>query len=216
MAPSLEAANELIRDPTTRALVSDLDGVLRVFDQTLWTELDAGLGLDEGASLRAVLGNAILHDVVRGRASFEEWRETAIAALVDEGIDLDAAQQAVRKWADTPAHVDQRVRSLLLEARSLGLEVLVLTNGTDRIRDEVARLDIRDVVGEDAEYLLSSHQIGFAKPERQAYEAAHSRLMQAIGTGVDPAQVVFLDDTARNVDAARQFGWRAVHHTTRA
>ena len=212
MTTSLDIARKLIHDQSVKALVSDLDGVLRVFDEALWTDLDASLGLDTGVSLRAVLGNDFVHEVVRGRASFVRWRAVAAAALVDAGADREAADLAVHRWAETPARVDEAVRSLLVEALSLGLEVLVLTNGTDRIRHEVARLDIRDVVSEGSEYLLSSHEIGFAKPEREAYEAAHSRLELAIGAGLDPARVVFLDDTARNVDAARGFGWRAVLH----
>ncbi|WP_156759340.1 HAD family hydrolase [Microbacterium karelineae] len=212
MASSLGIVRDLIRTHSVVAIVSDLDGVLRVFDDALWVELDVSLGLVSGASLGAVLGNPLLRDVVRGRASFAEWRSAAVSSLVDAGADPSAAEHAVERWAETPGRVDEAVRSFLVDARDLGLEVFVLTNGTDRIRSEVTDLGVKNVLGEGLERLLSSHEIGFAKPEREAYEIAHARIVQLVGTIVDPRRVVFLDDTARNVEAARAFGWRAVLH----
>ena len=47
-----------------------------------------------------------------------------------------------------------------------------------------------------------SHQSGFHKPDRRAFEA--------IARGLEPeAQCHFFDDRSENVNAAKQFGWRA-------
>lgn len=54
---SLLALGELVAEHGIRVVVSDLDGVLRVFDASLWDELDAMTGTTEGTSFRAILGH---------------------------------------------------------------------------------------------------------------------------------------------------------------
>lgn len=50
---------------------------------------------------------------------------------------------------------------------------------------------------------LSSHEVGYRKPAREMYQAALSRLR------VEPAAVLFLDDSQTNVDAAAAMGMQA-------
>ncbi len=52
--------------------------------------------------------------------------------------------------------------------------------------------------------ILASHELGHRKPEQACYREACARL------GVDPAAVLFFDDRADNVAAARRFGIQAV------
>jgi epoxide hydrolase-like predicted phosphatase len=63
-----------------------------------------------------------------------------------------------------------------------------------------------------ANVLVYSYEVGVEKPDRRIYEITCQRL------GVDPSEVVFLDDLEANVTAARQLGMRAVlfHNTTQA
>src|SRR5690606_11424265 len=69
----LLALGELVAEHGIRVVVSDLDGVLRVFDASLWDELDAMTGTPDGTSFRAVLGHPYLDDVVRGRGTHARW-----------------------------------------------------------------------------------------------------------------------------------------------
>lgn len=80
---SLLALGELVAEHGIRVVVSDLDGVLRVFDASLWDELDAMTGTPDGTSFRAVLGHPYLDDVVRGRGTHARWRELAALGLED-------------------------------------------------------------------------------------------------------------------------------------
>lgn len=52
-----------------------------------------------------------------------------------------------------------------------------------------------------------SGDVKFIKPEREIYE------LLAVRHALDSAQTVFIDDSAANVEAARAFGWQAVHCT---
>jgi putative hydrolase of the HAD superfamily len=54
--------------------------------------------------------------------------------------------------------------------------------------------------GELADEVVYSHEIGFNKPDRRAYEVACARL------GVRARDCLFIDDVAAHVDAARDAG----------
>ena len=54
--------------------------------------------------------------------------------------------------------------------------------------------------------IVYSHEVGLGKPDPAVYALTAARL------GVEPAQIVFLDDVEVNVEAARAAGWHAVLH----
>jgi len=54
--------------------------------------------------------------------------------------------------------------------------------------------------------LVISAEVGMVKPDPRIYELAAQRL------SIKPAEAVFIDDTERNVVAARSAGWHAIHY----
>ena len=212
MTASLRRIRALTDTGQPGAIVSDLDGVLRVFDDQLWEQLDEQLEAEPGTSFAAILAHPFLEEVTRGRGTHAQWRERAAEHLTESGIDPEQARATVRRWADTPAMVDQAVLTLLLEARAQGLPVFVLTNGTDRVREEIEALDLARVIGPDGQFLLNSADLGHAKPEQEAFRLAHQRIEQTLGRELEPQEIVFLDDTQRHIHGAQQFGWQAVLH----
>ena len=52
---------------------------------------------------------------------------------------------------------------------------------------------------------LASHELGMTKPDPAIYRAAEQRL------GLNGSAILFFDDLAENIDAARCVGWQAVH-----
>lgn len=218
MTASLHIVRNRLASDKVRVLVSDLDGVLRVFDQGLWDELDAELGLERGSSFRAILGHPYLEEVTRGRGTHARWREVAIEHLVAAGADPDEAHRSVDRWAGTPATVDQDVLSVLDEARACGIAVFVFTNGTDRVLAELEELGLLAVVGRRGEHLINSADLAHAKPDLEAFERAHGRIEHQLRQDrgepvrIRPDEVLFLDDSRRHVYGARAFGWQAVLH----
>lgn len=59
---------------------------------------------------------------------------------------------------------------------------------------------------EQVDHPHASHLLGVAKPDRAVYEVF---LARAGGGRVAPGDVIFFDDLAENVRAAREAGWRA-------
>ena len=65
---------------------------------------------------------------------------------------------------------------------------------------------------EMCDLIIYSHEEGIAKPERRIFELTCERL------GVQPAEMIFLDDVERTISAAREFGIPAIlfRETTQA
>ncbi|MGY5765847.1 HAD family hydrolase [Brachybacterium sp. DNPG3] len=208
-AASLAVFRELVRDRATHVVVSDLDGVLRRFDPALFPGLDARLDRPRGTSYRAILRSPLLREVVRGRATHAQWRERIAADLQADGIAADEARAVVGAWLASTPVPDPDVRAVLDEARRSGREVFVFTNGTDRVREELRDLGVDDLLGPAGERLLNSAELGAAKPDREAFDAAHARIEQVLGRSVPRDAVAFLDDSAGHVAGAVASGWRA-------
>jgi putative hydrolase of the HAD superfamily len=191
-------------------VVSDLDGVLRHFDPALWDVLDEAAGVEPGTVFQAILRDPFLDEVVRGRATHSQWRGSAEKRLRSHGVDPDVAQHVVQRWANTPGAVDEDVRGSLLDLRQRGTAVFVLTNGTDRVRDEIDALGLDDVVGASGEWLLNSAELGPAKPDAEAFRRAHGRIEAQVSEPIRRGRVFFVDDSERHVRGAKEFGWQAV------
>ena len=82
-----------------------------------------------------------------------------------------------------------------------GYVVGVLSNNVpvlcDRVRDDPRMARVQQWV--------FSNEIGVRKPDPRAFAALSEAL------GVPPGDTVFIDDAARNVDAARELGFKVVH-----
>ncbi|AMM23920.1 HAD family hydrolase [Variovorax sp. PAMC 28711] len=52
---------------------------------------------------------------------------------------------------------------------------------------------------------IFSGDVKLIKPQREIYELLATRY------GLDAAETIFIDDSIANVDAARRFGWQAIH-----
>lgn len=138
-----------------------------------------------------------------GQESAAYWADVAgllgaafpdVPALIE--ADLDS-------WTDVDDAMVALVHELADEGRALGL----LSNIID---DLVPRFEARHGAWLSRfDALTYSCRIGVAKPDPRAYEICAERL------GVRPADVIFFDDSERNVLAARRTGMRAELFTSR-
>lgn len=70
----------------------------------------------------------------------------------------------------------------------------------------VAWLDDHAPELNEFELVIMSNEVGLRKPDREIYELAMEIL------GASPAQILYIDDLAENVEAARQLGISAILH----
>lgn len=169
-----------------RAVLFDLDGVVRHFDHD--PDLEARHGLEAGAIGGAAFRSPAIDDVTTGRITRAEWLRRV--------AEQTGAAQAVDEWGRTKFTVDPDAVALALELRALGAITAILTNGTDTIAAEVASC------GLDHHFspIFNSAEIGFAKPDPRAFR----HVLDALGLRAD--QVFFTDDSPSKVVGAAELG----------
>jgi transcription antitermination factor NusB len=179
------------------ALVIDLDGVIRHWDNEGVARLEAEVGLPAGALTATAMEPDRLQRAMDGRLPFDDWcQEIGDALAAAHGVDAGAAAAA---WAGTPWRIDLTVIDLVRAVRARGVPVAMLSNASSRLELDLERSDI---LGEfDA--VVSSAAIGVTKPAPGAYRAA------AEAVGVAPERCLFVDDIGANVEGAAAVGMRA-------
>ncbi|MFI7129194.1 HAD-IA family hydrolase [Nonomuraea sp. NPDC050153] len=81
--------------------------------------------------------------------------------------------------------------------------MVLVTNATDTLDEHLDRVGL----SHSADAVVSSAQVGMAKPDQRSYEIAAD-------AGAAPERCLFMDDRLENVGAARSLGMTGVHCRT--
>ena len=178
----------------TNVILTDLDGVIRIWSPEIHRKAERVTGLPEGAIPRAAFSDDLLPLVITGQISDDEWRGR-IADLLSQDFPDANAERAVALWSSSPGEVDLEVLEILRACRKRAKLVLV-SNATSRLLSDLRRLGI----AEDFDYIINSSEVGFAKPDPNIYSAALDTV------GATQGQALFIDDNAGHVAAATRLG----------
>ena len=180
----------------------DVDGVLIVPRPGGWaSEMERDLGLSR-ADLDAHFFQPHWNDVVLGRAGLHEQLGPVLARLAPHLT----SHQLAAYWFERDAQLDQVLLADLAGLRASGLQVhLATVQEHERAAWLWNELGFRDRF--DAMHYAAD--LGFKKSDPGFYAAVEAR------TGFAPAELLLLDDTASNVEAAQAAGWLGVHWTGR-
>lgn len=181
-------ANKTLSRPT---VVFDLGGVLVSVDfMRACRRLEAAGGMPAAHIRETIVNGADKAAFDTGRLSPREFAERCCAAA---GVNLPYAEFA-GIWCDI--FVEQPEVTGLLDEIGKHADLLLLSN-TDRLHLEF----IRSRYGFLAKFrgLVLSYEVGHAKPERQMFE-------RALGLCAPAARMIYFDDVAEYVAAARASG----------
>ena len=178
----------------TNVILTDLDGVIRIWSPEIHRKAERATGLPEDAIPEAAFSDDLLPLVITGQISDDEWRRK-IADLLSQDFPEANAKRAVELWSSSPGKVDLEVLEILRACRKRAKLVLV-SNATSRLLSDLRRLGI----AEDFDYIINSSEVGFAKPDPNIYSAALDTV------GATPGQALFIDDNAGHVAAATRLG----------
>lgn len=185
-----------------RAVVFDIGGVLEVIDDAVFPgPAERRLGLADGAISRGL--EALPGDAVLGQVTEQEVRAEWQRSL---GLDDAQADELMADfWRWYVGTLDRPLHAWFAAQRPERLTGILSNSGPGAREAERGHgfEDITDVI-------VYSHEVGLAKPDPAAYELTARRL------GVEPHEVLFLDDVEVNVEAARAVGWHAVLHVDTA
>ncbi len=192
-----------------RAVVFDLDGVIRHFDPEHRAGVEQRHGLEAGLLGRVAFAPDLGHAAVTGGITRKEWVHKIGEAVGAPEAAKEWLEQSV--WSIDPDMVDliDRLRGQPEAAATVssvsavgsGLQVCLLTNGTDEIPAELAAAGIEDRF----DRIFNTADIGVAKPAREIYDHVATTL------SVAPHEIFFTDDSAANIDGAQAAGWRGHH-----
>jgi putative hydrolase of the HAD superfamily len=190
------------RASSVPVLVLDIDGVVSLAypgsANPWYATLKADWGFDHDEMARDFFRGEFLQ-VLQGRLDLF----VALHNYLEPRGLADRAQEFVAYWFEKDSVID---RNVLAQAdawrRRTGGRCFAASN---QEHHRVAFL--RERAGLDAHFdeIVYSAALGVCKPDRVFFTSAQARM------GVTAAQsILFVDDAAANVDAARACGWRAM------
>lgn len=184
-------------------LVLDLDGVVSIAHpgsaHPWYATLKADLGLDYEEFERDFFRTAEFLEVLRGRldlyvALHDYFEPLGLAERIEEFVGYWFAKDAVLDSAVLAQAQTWRERT---GGRCFA--------GTNQEHHRIAWLKANAGLAEHFDDIIYSAALGVCKPERVFFTNAQARM------GVTVAQsILFVDDSAANVDGARMAGWRAM------
>ncbi|SMX24180.1 HAD family hydrolase [Boseongicola aestuarii] len=166
---------------------------------------------DEHAAFRDVFADVAEIDRFFSDVGFYAWnaeqdrgrsRADALAAAPEHAELLD---RIFERFADTIQHKVEGSWEVLNDLKARGHRVFGLTNWgaeTWPVANDV-HAELRDAF-EDV--VVSGHE-KLIKPDRRIYEVLTAR------NDLVPGECLFIDDSPKNVDGAREAGWQALHFT---
>ncbi len=190
-------ATGIMRVMTIQAVVFDIGGVLEITpDLGVTGRWESRLGLGPGEL------NKRMYDVWRG-GSVGTVSEGDVHQAASRILGLDEGQLAEFMADIWREYLGAANTDLIQYARRLRprYRTGILSNSFVGARErEQAAYGFEDLVDE----IIYSHECGMSKPDPRIYALACERL------GVEPAQMVFLDDSEPCVQGARRAGIHAV------
>src|SRR2546430_1558963 len=162
-----------------RALLCDIDGVLRHWDWSAVDELERQLGAPAGALRAAAFAPERLLPAITGEVTDEQWRVGIAGVLAPAGGSTVRAADLVARWSAGAGRIDGEVLELLVEVQRTRPVVLV-TNATTRLERDLARL-------------------GVAAAIRLVVNSSGVRWSQAMSAPSSDGRLVDIGDTRLNV-----------------
>ncbi|GIG60656.1 haloacid dehalogenase [Longispora fulva] len=197
---------------TCKALLIDLDGVLRYFSIERLAAVEERHGLRAGALPEIAFHHSLLNPVVEGEISHAEWELLTAEALhtlawptPENGPDdrMARARAAVADWQSDHGEVDKVVLEFVREVRAAGLPVALCTNATDRLDADLAELGLAG----QFDHVVNSSVLKLRKPDKAYFVEASATV------GVPPKLCLFVDDSDRIINGARVAGMASFRFT---
>lgn len=186
-----------------KCIMLDVDGVLvdgRPQDGRNWAfALRKDLGIDPEFLVEAFFSK-IWPDIVTGKRQLVPELSTVLKHMPTDVT----ADELINYWFEMDSRIVERVLLDCRAARQSGVVVYLATNQEHlRARYLMETLGL----GKEVDGIIYSAQAGVRKPHAEFYDHA------ACVSGFQPEDMLIVDDTLANVEAALKAGWSAVHWT---
>jgi len=183
-----------------KVVIFDADGVV-VRPQRIWSQqLEHHYSLDPRAFVEFIFHGDFQKCLI-GQADLKEMLLPVLERLNwTRGVEV-----FIREWLECEHAVDAVLLERIAQIRAAGVPCCLATN---QERYRTAYLEREMGLGAVLDGIFSSSRLGFRKPDPEYYHAIQTRL-ECSGS-----QILFWDDTLRNVEAARAARWNAELYTS--
>jgi putative hydrolase of the HAD superfamily len=181
-------------------LVVDVDGVVLRGGITHWSsDLEADFGFS-AQSLQQAFFKPFWHQVVTGKVPIETHLAPVLASIAPDV----SVERFLDYWFAKDSLLNQKFLEDVDTIRTNGTKVYLGTN-----QDHRRAKYIMTELGLDRHFdgIFFSAAIGHKKPTPEFYAHVEQVL------GVPGREIIFVDDTLENVEAARHRNWQSVHWT---
>lgn len=183
-----------------RHIVFDLGGVVFRLDKMIAIQRFKEIGVTRVEEfLDDYAQKGIFGDLEAGILTAEQYRDE-LSRIVGKPLTMEQLEYA---WTGYAAELYQRNFDALLHLRQEGFPVALLSN-TNPFMMRWARSNAFDGNGHGLDYyfdrLYLSYEMRMMKPAPEIFEAMIE------GEGTEPGNILFIDDSARNCEAAAALG----------
>lgn len=185
---------------TVRAVLTDLDGVIRLWHGQDDAGIEQRFELPPGAIKAVAFDPELAIPAITGQVSDEGWRRHAAELLRERHPDADV-DAAMAAWSARVGEVDHAVLELVQAVRRR-VPVALVTNATDRLPTDLAALGVLDAF----DHIVNSSAVGAAKPDLAIYHHA----LGLVGTSA--GETLYIDDTDRYLGPAQALGLVCHHY----
>jgi len=200
-SPDCEASAKISK--TIKALLVDVDGVLvdgRPEDGRHWqTSLNEDLGFTAEALHEAFFA-PYWQNIVLGRS---ELMDDLAPALQKIAPNISPAK-FVSYWFERDSRLILPLLQELSSIRSTGIQVFLATN-QEHLRAAYLMNNLR--LSEHVDGIFYSARLGAKKPEPNFFVEVQAAL------GLDGKEMLLIDDSHQNIEAALGQGWQTLHWT---
>ena len=181
-------------------VVFDLGGVVFRLDKMIAIQRFKEIGVERVEEfLDDYAQKGICGDFEAGKLTAEQYRDE-LSRIVGKTLTMEQLEYA---WTGYAAELYQRNFDALLRLRQEGFPVALLSN-TNPFMMRWARSNEFDGQGNGLDHyfdrLYLSYEMRMMKPSLEIFKAMID------GEGTDPSNILFIDDSARNCEAAAALG----------
>jgi len=179
--------------PAIKAVAFDIGGVLVPTPLDEFTKVDVEYGLKDGTTMSFFRGGGLFAQCEVGALPFADFCARAVAQIeADQGITVPPDRLDAMMWAIMGDTVIAEMVNLVTEIKTAGLRTGLLSNIFAERDAWLRSLFAPGVIDVNC----SSYVVGLRKPEPAIYR----KLVELLG--VEPAEIVVVDDFPENVEAA--------------
>ncbi len=179
-----------------RALIFDLmDVLLLVHDKSVWHAWEASAGVAESGLARTMFRSPLFPQAISGQVPEEAlWRDVARTL----GVAAEPGMLAAVFYSAFQINTDLVEFIRALRPR---YKIAILTNTPSGMRTVITEQFHLD---QEVDAIIISAEEGIRKPQPELFQRALNRL------GVQPGEVIFVDDEPGYVEGARALGMQTV------